>query len=106
MTEDVKPWKCQNGHVLGQVQRNASGIRQLLLYRYAVNLAETNSSPDGGGQASGEEPGEVEVIAVVEGYVADVRCSECGSIRTWVPGQEALDRLLERVMQRNRLLKV
>lgn len=84
---DGKAWKCAPGstHVLGQVVRNGSGVRQLLLYREAVRtwLRE------------GEEGGEV--FAVVEGYVADVKCSICGRVRTWVPGEEALERLLAAV---------
>ena len=35
-----------------------------------------------------------DVMAVVEGYVTEVTCSVCGSVRTWVPGKEAIDRLL------------
>jgi len=81
---EAKPWMCPSKrHVLGLVARNGSGVRQLLLYRTAVDC-EAQGGMD-----------EVDVMAVVEGYVADVRCSICGRVRTWVPGQEALDRLLE-----------
>ena len=79
---EIKPWRCINGHVLGQVQRNGSGIRQLLLYRNAIDEKEMLD--------------EVDVMAIVEGYVANVRCSICGQTRTWVPGEEALRALLER----------
>lgn len=82
MDQELKAWRCQGGHVMGQVIRNGSGIRRLLLYRQALGENDTT-------------PGEVDVIAVVEGYVADVRCSLCGAVRTWVPGQEAMERLLE-----------
>lgn len=77
----VADWKCKNGHVMGQVVRNGSNVRQLLLFREAVG-------PDD----------EFEVMALVEGYAADVRCSVCGAVRTWVPGQEAIDRLVEHVL--------
>lgn len=83
MDQEVKVWRCKNGHVLGRVQRNGSGIRQLMLYREA-------------------DPEEIDVIAVIEGYVADVRCSLCGSFRTWVPGQEAMDRLIRQVEKMRR----
>lgn len=83
MEQTIKVWKCTNGHALGQVVRNGSGVRQLLLYRQAAS-----------------EEGEVDVLAVVEGYVADVRCSLCGEVRTWVPGQEAMERLLEMARRR------
>jgi len=78
----IAEWRCQNGHVMGQVVRNGSGIRMLLLYRQAINR-------------DGEREPEVDIMAVVEGHVADVRCSICGNMRTWVPGEESLRRLLQ-----------
>lgn len=88
--DELKPWKCKGGHTLGLVRRNGSGVRQLLLYREAV----------------GDEMAEVDVMAVVEGYVADVRCSVCGRVRTWVPGEEALARLLEQVRKNREPIQV
>ncbi|KKM08410.1 hypothetical protein SY88_23770 [Clostridiales bacterium PH28_bin88] len=85
MSDEIKAWKCPKGHVLGQVVRNGSGIRQLLLYREAIDITPG--------------PTEIDVIAVVEGYAADVRCSVCEAVRTWVPGQEALDKLVARVLE-------
>ena len=90
MAETLKPWKCENQHTLGQVRRNGSGVRQLILYREAVD-------------PEAEHPEDVDVIAIVEGHVMDVRCSICGSTRTWVPGQEALARLLEQMSRRRSL---
>lgn len=77
---DLVPWKCQNGHILGLVRRNGSGVRQLILYRHAINPAS-------------ERMEEVDVIAVVEGLVMSVRCDICGRKRTWKPGDEAFARL-------------
>jgi hypothetical protein len=83
--DELRPWKCKNHHVLGQVRRNGSGIRQLLLYREAIDVTV------------GGEMAEVQVMAVVEGLVLDVSCSICGCPRTWTPGEEALARLVEQV---------
>jgi len=84
MVDEARAWMCPSGrHVLGQVLRNGSGIRQLLLYRHAVEEAQQ----------------EVDVFAIVEGYVADVRCDLCGRVRTWVPGEEAIQQLLARVRE-------
>jgi len=98
---------------MGVVERNGSGIRQLLLFRNAyyiptpaVENTAADPSPGPSPQAAlverGEEvaarrelEAEVDVMAVVEGWVADVRCSICGEMRTWVPGQEAMERLLK-----------
>ena len=87
---EAKAWKCSNGHVLGLVRRNGSKVRQLLLYRLALDM---------GPEA---EQVEVDVVAVVEGYVADVRCSVCGAVRTWLPGQESMERLLKHFKQAER----
>jgi hypothetical protein len=82
-------WKCPNGHVMGVVTRNGSGVRVMLMYRMAVDPSP-NLSP-----LRGERSEEVDVAAVIEGYAADVKCSVCGRMRTWVPGEEALMKLLE-----------
>ena len=85
MKGESRPWKCPSGrHILGQVVRNGSGIRQLHLYRGAVDLGAE------------EQLVEQDIIAIVEGYVSDVRCDLCGRVRTWVPGEEALRQLVER----------
>jgi hypothetical protein len=67
----LKPWRCRRGHVLGMVERvrvNGRHVDRLLLYRRAIV----------------EGDGTVEVMAVVQGTVLDVRCSICGAVRTWV----------------------
>jgi len=89
MADELKAWTCQKNrsHVLGQVRRNGSGVQQLLLYRVAVDLTELSA---------GDEMAEVDVMAVIEGFVGDVRCSICGAARTWFPGPEAVRKLMER----------
>ena len=89
---DAKSWMCPGRHVLGLVQRNGRGIRQLWLYRLAVDLSDDDPTS--------EEMAEVDVMAVVEGLALDVRCSICGRVRTWVPGEEAIRRLIESREQR------
>jgi hypothetical protein len=74
MDDQVKLWKCGNGHALGMVARNSSGVRNLLLYREAA--------PGPGMPGEDEMP---EVMAVVVGYMAEVRCSVCGAIQSWLP---------------------
>jgi len=84
MSEYPKAWRCPNGHNMGLVVRDGGGVRRLVLYRRSVDDERLATN-------------EVDVMGVVEGYVADIRCSICGKIRTWVPGEEAMRRLLERV---------
>ncbi len=106
---EAKPWMCPSRqHVLGLVVRNGSGVRQLLLYRHAIPRPSSTlfgegeyPTPDSSRKSENafeEEEVEVEVMAMVEGYVADVRCDLCGEVRTWVPGEEVLRQLLDRVM--------
>lgn len=93
MSDDaMKPWRCRNGHHMGQVIRNGSGVRVLLLYRVALNPDHPSA-----------KLGDVDIIAIIEGYTTDVRCSICGSIRSWIPGQEALQALLDRARKENAL---
>lgn len=71
---DGTQWKCRNGHLLGHVQRVQVGgqrVSRLLLFREAVDLS-----------ANGDMA-EVDVMAVVEGTVLDVKCSCCGAFRPW-----------------------
>ncbi len=93
ITDEIKTWKCKGGHVMGMVVRNGSGVRQLLLYRQATypnpSLSADKRQTFGGGED------EVDVAAVIEGYVADVRCSICGRMRTWIPDAEAILRLIQ-----------
>lgn len=80
---EAAPWRCPSGeHVLGMMVKRG---RQLLLYRNAVPLHLNGTGDD-----------EVEVMAVIEGYVMDVRCSICGEVRTWFPGEERIRRVVER----------
>ncbi len=82
----AKPWKCAGGHVMGQVKWKGHGQSQLILFREAIDPKSL------GKETLLSEP---EVFAVLEGYVtATVGCSICGKIRTWVPGEEALSRLI------------
>lgn len=90
MTEPAKIWRCKNGHHMGQVIRNGSGVRVLLLYRQALDPEHTASQLE-----------DVDIIAIVEGYTTDVSCSICNSIRSWIPGEEALQQLLDRALRYN-----
>lgn len=82
MVDETKPWMCSNGHILGQVKRNGNGVRQLLLYRHAVDL-------------SAEQPMDVDLIGFLEGSMFDIRCDLCGAVRPWEIGKEAVRRLVE-----------
>lgn len=84
--DGMKTWKCRNGHVLGVVQRVKAGgfhVARLLLYREAVDL-----------NAHGNM-GEVDVMAVVEGTVLDVKCSICEAVRPWYMGRDAIERVVQ-----------
>ena len=72
MDKSEKPWICRNcREKIGIVRKNGSGIDRLYL------------------------PGGV----MIEGY-ARVPCPRCGMTRDWIPGQEAMDRLITRMKGR------
>lgn len=90
----LKQWKCEKGHVLGVIRRDKakaeSGrdfwVSRLMLFRQAVDL-------------NAQAMTDVDVIALIEGTTLDVRCSVpgCNCSRTWWMGEDALERVLERV---------
>ena len=92
---NLRQWKCKRGHVLGVIRRDRakaeSGreywVSRLMLFRQALDLDETQRLED------------VDVMAVIEGTTLDVRCSVpgCECTRTWWMGEDALERVLERV---------
>ena len=81
MADELKVWMCKNGHVLGQVRRSGKGVHQLLIYRKAVDFATGT-------------PEEVDVMAVAEGTVMEIRCDICGEMRTWEAGAELMEKLV------------
>lgn len=85
--DEIKSFRCPNGHALGQVIRNGSGRRQLLIYRLAVDL-------------QADDLDDVDVMAIAEGVILDVTCSVCGRERTWVPGEETLRAIIKKVQNR------
>lgn len=83
---NIYTWRCPRGHVMGLVTRDGRGVRRLLLYREAISYQPSDINHEN-----------LDVIAVIEGYVSDVKCSICGAIRTWIPGEEAIKILLKRI---------
>lgn len=90
--DGLKHWKCENGHVLGivnrvQVSNNGTKyhVSQLMLFRQAIDLDPVSSV----------KLQDVDVIANIEGTVMDIRCSCCSSIRTWWMGAATLERFME-----------
>lgn len=95
--DGTKQWTCENGHVLGVIERVRVSVRlrsgeslkyhtpRLLLYRQAVDLGDEN-------------PAEVDVCGEVEGRTLlnlTWKCSVpgCGKIRKWYAAPEVVDAL-------------
>lgn len=86
--DGLKPWKCENGHVLGVVQRvrvHQAFVARLMLYRHAIDAGANGAMV------------EVDVIARIEGTTLDVACDVegCGKKRTWFIGEDALEAFIE-----------
>lgn len=73
---EILRWRCPNGHVLGLVEKRGNGRHVLLLFRYALE----DLTPGSGEENSTRE---VEVMALVEGTMLEVRCSICGGVKSW-----------------------
>jgi hypothetical protein len=88
--DGLKQWKCPKGHILGVVERasfttqagHCGHVSRLMLYRQAISV---------------DLGVEVDVIAAVEGTALNVRCSICGEVRPWIIGEDAVQRLLEKM---------
>ena len=72
--------------IIERSKRSRGWVTRLLLYREAVDNRE-------------DVPADVDVIAVLEGTVFDVRCSICGRTRTWYAGDVEMDALLDSVRE-------
>ena len=80
MTDDIngingKPWRCPEGHLLGHVQR-----RNNIRYLFMAMIVE----PDGN------------ILVLRITGQAEIQCPECGQVRTWFPGDEAIKDLVDR----------
>ena len=84
-----KFWKCENGHILGEVKKLVFGetrIRALMLYE----------------QSTEEPPAELPALRLrLIGDADSIACTipECGCFRDWHIGQDALDELLSKRME-------
>jgi len=56
----------------------------LYLLREAVDPEETEGAPP-------------DVAGVIEGFMPSWKCSKCGMVRTWIPGQETLAEILKQM---------
>ena len=97
--ENMKPWKCKSGHVLGVYDRATVDAKiegqtvryhttKLIIFRQAINMeSERLEAVDAAGTIYGR---------MLLGF--SWRCSVpgCGCIREWNPDDEALDWLKKR----------
>ena len=101
MTTNGRNWKkCPKGHVVGEIVREIvvhDGRRayatRLRLYRLALTEAQAEIGL-----------GDGDVVAVLEGTAPEVFCSECKASVPWIIGQAEMARLVERWMQRKRMV--
>lgn len=92
MDKQIRAWKCQNGHIQGQMQRRdlPSGRHVLVLevYRHAVDLqAEAPCDVDVAGEVMGEYLGRCDVPG-------------CGATQVWDPGGTVLREFMARLRKR------
>jgi len=88
--DGLKQWKCpKRSHPGGggasefyNTGRPLWHVSRLMLYRQAISV---------------DLGVEVDVIAAVEGTALTCRCSICGEVRPWIIGEDAVQRLLEKM---------
>ncbi|MFZ5856759.1 MAG: hypothetical protein ACOYZ6_08010 [Chloroflexota bacterium] len=96
LLDGSQQWKCQNGHVLGVIERVKAELRvkggktlryyttRLALFRQAVDLGV-------------ERPAEIEVSGALDGKILSMRwrCSVagCGCVEEWHPAPDVAELL-------------
>lgn len=78
--DEMKRYRCPNGHVVGFIRRDGHGVSRLLFLQSAID--ETCETAQ-----------QVVVAAIIDS--GDVTCSCCGASMVWIPSVPALRRLLE-----------
>lgn len=75
----MKQWCCREGHILGFIRWNGSGIAQLMVLREALDMEAAH-------------PSDVDLIGPLDGRMP-VRCAICDDVQVWeisVDGMVAL----------------
>lgn len=93
--DELKQWKCENGHVLGVMERaRVKGeefeyhTSKLIIFRTAIDLAaETMTDVDVAGTLYGR---------MLLGFSWKCSIEGCGCVREWHPDEEAHDWLRKR----------
>lgn len=74
--DDLKQWRCRNGHILGFIRWNGSRLPQLLVLREALDMDV-------------DEPHEVDTLGPLDGRMP-VRCSICEDVQVWAVSVETM----------------
>ena len=77
---EISDWKCKNGHILGLIQKDASGATSLIVYRNAIDYKKRS-------------PTKPDVMGITD-HFEDLRCDICGARRTWSPSQASFEKLM------------
>jgi len=78
--QEMKRYRCANGHVIGLIRWDGHNAARLLYLRHSLD-------------ENAQVPHEPEVAAIIDS--GDVTCSICGDSMVWVPTMGALLRLLK-----------
>lgn len=89
--DETRTFECKNDHVMGLITKNGKGTRRLLVYRYAIDKDHLE----------GADP--PEVMGIVEGFYYGLRCSVCGAIRTYIPGEAEMINLIKNLLRGNKM---
>lgn len=80
----LKPWRCEQGHILGTIQVSRDRKALLMLYRHAVD-------------EEADYPAEIDVMGLLMGGMKDIRCDVCGMVKVWTPNlRKNIEKVLER----------
>lgn len=79
----IREFEDGKGHVLGQIHEDGRGLKELWVYQNAVDHT----------QAGG---GDLPEVIVCTDSASKVKCTICGEVRAWIPGEAELERIIQR----------
>lgn len=81
--KSMKPWTCNNGHILGYIRWNGDDLPQLMVLRESMDM-------------QADRPDEVDLLGPLDGRMP-IRCLICDEVRVWEVSAPTLVMLFRRL---------
>ena len=89
MSDEMKQWRCKQGHILGFIEWDGNDLPHLLVLREALDMEAA-------------DPREVEAMGPLDGRMP-IPCSICGDVKVWEVSAPTLVTLFRRLKKEQML---